>query len=149
MNEIAARILFLAHLASTLFMVGLIWFVQVVHYPLFAHAGRAEYLAYQRRHMDLTTWVVGPPMLVEAATAVLLFWLRPAGIPAWQVWLGLSLVVVLWASTAFVQVPCHDSLLREYAPDVQRRLVSTNWMRTAAWSLRGLLVLAMLWKAMG
>ena len=29
----------LTHLAATLYMVGVIWFVQVVHYPLFARAG--------------------------------------------------------------------------------------------------------------
>jgi hypothetical protein len=35
--------LLLAHAAATLFMVGVIWFVQLVHYPLFAaSAGRVS-----------------------------------------------------------------------------------------------------------
>jgi hypothetical protein len=32
----------LLHLAATLYMVGVIWFVQVVHYPLFSKVGGPE-----------------------------------------------------------------------------------------------------------
>ena len=35
----AAEFIVLLQLASTLAMVGLIWFVQVVHYPLFEKVG--------------------------------------------------------------------------------------------------------------
>jgi hypothetical protein len=55
----------LAHLAATLFMVGVIWFVQVVHYPLFSRAGSEKFAIYSEAHSRLTTYVVGPPMLVE------------------------------------------------------------------------------------
>lgn len=61
--------LLLAHAAATWAMVGLIWFVQVVHYPLFAAVDAAESPVYARLHQRRTTWVVGPPMLVERATA--------------------------------------------------------------------------------
>jgi hypothetical protein len=144
MNENLPRLVLLAHLASTLFMTGLIWFVQVVHYPLFDSVG-AGFPDYEQRHTSLTTWVVGPPMLLEAATAGLLFWLRPPGVSTWQLWLGLALLAVVWLSTAFVQVPCHELLSKQFDPGVHQRLVHSNWVRTAAWSLRGLLVLWMAW----
>lgn len=148
MNDTAARLILLGHLASTLFMTGVIWFVQVVHYPLFAGTGRAEFCAYERRHTGLTTWVVAPPMLAEAATAVLLFWFRPAGASTWQLVAGLALVAAIWLSTALLQVPCHERLCREFDPAAHRRLVSTNWIRTSAWSLRGALVLWVAWGAL-
>ena len=31
------------HAAATWFMVGLIWFVQIVHYPMFANVGRDSF----------------------------------------------------------------------------------------------------------
>ena len=62
----------LVHCAVTWYMVGLIWFVQVVHYPLFAGVGDQASAAYQRAHMRKTTWVTLPPMLVEALLVVLL-----------------------------------------------------------------------------
>ena len=98
---------------------------------------------YHGRHSVLTTWVVGPPMFLEALTAVLLFWFRPTAVPTWQLGAGLALVAVIWLSTAFLQVPGHGLLSRGFAADAHRRLVRTNWVRTAAWSLRALLVLWM------
>jgi hypothetical protein len=147
MSDPLIRLLFLVHLGSSLFMVGLIWFVQVVHYPLFASVGSLEFPSYEQRHTALTTWVVAPPMLTEGVTAALLIWLRPTGVPEWSVWSGLALLGVIWLSTAFIQVPCHELLSKRFEPVVHRRLVSTNWLRTAAWSLRGGLVLWMAWSS--
>jgi hypothetical protein len=55
------------------------------------------------------------------------------------------LLAVIWISTAFVQVPCHEQLSQGFDKAVHQRLVWTNWLRTAAWSLRALLVLWMAW----
>lgn len=147
MNDPLIRLLFLAHLGSSLYMMGLIWFVQVVHYPLFARVGNLDFPSYEQRHTSLTTWVVAPPMLIEAATAVLLIWFRPMSVASWSLWTGLGLLGVCWLSTAFIQVPCHELLSKVFDPIVHQRLVSTNWLRTAAWSLHGGLVLWMAWSS--
>jgi hypothetical protein len=145
MNDPVLRILFLAHLGSSLYMTGLIWFVQVVHYPLFGSVGHREFPFYEQRHTALTTWVVAPPMLIEGTTAVLMLWFRPSVVPEWSVWLGLTLLGASWLSTAFIQVPCHMFLSKAFDPIVHQRLVLTNWLRTAVWSLHGVLVLWMTW----
>jgi len=144
-KEPLIRLIFLLHLATTLFMLGVIWFVQVVHYPLFAQVGPAEFPAYEKTHAQLTAWVVGPPMLLELSTALLLLWFRLAGISKLQCAIGLGLLAIIWLSTLFLQVPCHALLSNGFDPAVQRRLVLTNWIRTIAWSLRGLLILWMAW----
>jgi hypothetical protein len=147
MNDVIIRVVFLSHAAATLYMTGLIWFVQIVHYPLMSAVGNEEFSAYERRHTSLTTWVVAPPMLLEAATAILLFWFRPVEVSTWQVWCGAILLAVIWLSTALLQVPCHESLSNGFDAAMHRRLVSTNWIRTVSWSLRGLLVVCMFWIA--
>ena len=135
--------LLLLQLASTLSMFGLIWFVQVVHYPLFHSAGEAGFRAYASRHATQTTYVVAPLMLVELGSAVLLLSpaLRPICIPAWQAWAGAVLVALIWLSTGLLQVPLHNRLQQGYVKLDAQRLVTTNWIRTAAWSTRALLVL--------
>lgn len=133
----------LAHLAATLYMVGLIWFVQIVHYPLFARVGEGGFSLYSEAHSRLTSYVVGPPMLVEAGTALLLVFLRPEGVPVSLAVAGLALVAVVWLSTALLQVPRHTALGSGFDRSAWRGLVGTNWIRTAAWSARGLLVLWM------
>ena len=136
----------LIQVASTLSMVGLIWFVQVVHYPLFARVGHVEFPAYEADHQRLTTYVVAPLMLAELATAVLLFWWRPPGVPTWLIAVALATLLSIWVSTYLVQVPQHRALSESFDASVQARLVSGNWFRTIAWTTRGLLVLGMLTK---
>jgi hypothetical protein len=138
-----AQALFLAHLAATLVMVGIIWFVQVVHYPLFERVGKSDFPSYSAAHSRLTGPVVGPPMLLEAATAAALPLFRPAGVPAPLVWAGLALLAPVWLSTALLQVPRHRSLGLGLDSRAHRSLVLSNWARTATWSARGLIVLWM------
>ena len=130
-------------------MFGLIWFVQVVHYPLFALVGPEQFQAYEAAHANRTTWVVAPLMLLELASACALLFpsLRPSFVSASEAWLGAALVGVIWASTALVQVPLHNRLHTGYSIAVIAQLVATNWIRTAAWTVRAGLVL--LWTGRG
>jgi hypothetical protein len=135
--------LVLLHAGATLFMTGLVWFVQVVHYPLFDGVGRDAFVAYEVEHSRRTTRVVGPAMLVEAASALVLLGVRPTAIPASWAWIGIVLLGIVWISTVFVQVPQHRSLARGFDDGVHRALVAGNWIRTIAWSARSVLALAM------
>ncbi len=133
----------LVHVGATLFMVGVIWFVQVVHYPLFSRVGPEKFSLYSEAHSRLTTYVVGPPMLVEAVTAFLLVFRRPEGVPLAAALIGLALVVVVWLSTVLLQVPRHTTLGSGFDRSAWTGLVLSNWVRTVAWSARGGLVLWM------
>ena len=145
MNDLVVRLVLLGQVLSTCYMTGLIWFVQVVHYPLMNVTGTAEFTSYEARHTTLTTWVVGPPMLLEISTAFLLLTYRPTGISSVYAWGGLLLIGVIWISTATLQVPCHQILSNGFNETIHGRLVATNWIRTIAWSLRAALVIAMVW----
>lgn len=141
------KILVLTHVFATLFMVGLIWFVQIVHYPLFADVGRDQFQHYEELHQRLTTWVVGPAMLIELMTAAAL--VKYASIDSKTLaWFGLDLVVLIWLATAFLSVPAHNALTVAYSTNAYEELVSTNWIRTIAWSVRGILVLVLTYRLM-
>ncbi len=129
------------HLASTFYMVGLIWFVQVVHYPLFAAVGEDKFVAYEEHHQRLTTWVVGPGMLVELVSGVLLALTAADSRSATILWISLGLLAVIWLSTALIQIPSHRQLSTGFNASAHRRLVRSNWLRTVAWSGRGVLIL--------
>lgn len=138
------QIVLLVHAAATWAMVGLIWFVQVVHYPLLAGVGAAGYARYQAAHQRLTTLVVGPLMLMEAACAAWIVVSRPDAVTPALAWSGLALLGLIWLSTTLLQVPCHSQLAGGFDVGIHRRLVTTNWLRTLAWTLRGVLALMML-----
>ncbi len=131
--------LLLLHTVSTLMMTGLIWMVQLVHYPLFTHVGAATFHSYADQHTRRITWLVAPLMLGEALAATALVVLLEPGVARTLAIVGVVLLLVIWASTGLVQVPCHARLSRGFDAATVRRLVGTNWIRTAAWSLRGAL----------
>lgn len=126
-------------------MCGLIWFVQIVHYPMFARILGEHSRKYAKEHQQRTTLIVGPLMLVELAAALMIAVSPPAGIGRGVAMFGLLLVLLLWLSTALVQMPLHARLERDgHDPEVIEALVRTNWARTALWSVRALLSVWML-----
>ncbi len=132
--------LLLVHAGATVAMAGLVWFVQLVHYPLFAHVGRDGFARYEAEHTRRTTWLVAPLMLTEAATALVLLVADPSPLTV----AGAVLLGVVWLSTALVQVPLHGRLQRGFDVDAHRRLVRSNAVRTAAWTGRAAIALALL-----
>lgn len=130
---------FKIHLLLSLYMLGLIWFVQIVHYPLMGKVGRAVFLDYERAHTRFTSWVTAPPMLLELGTGV---WLLVQYPGEWLWWANAAGLALIWGSTFFVQVPLHNALSQAYAPEQHQSLVRTNWLRTAAWTLRALLLIS-------
>ena len=132
------------HLAATCIMVGVIWFVQHVHYPLKSFVHGPHFSRYQAQHMQRTAHIVGLPMLLEAALAVVLV-LDPAitGRPGLAL-LNLGLLMAVWLCTAIFQVPQHGRLASGFEAGVHQVLVRSNWLRTVLWSTRGVCALALL-----
>jgi len=140
MTDAATGVLLLSHAAATLGMLGVIWFVQVVHYPLMASVGTEEFAAYEQAHARQTTFVVAPLMLVELATGIALaFGVAGGGAARW--WIGLALIALIWISTFALQVPQHARLASGFDAEAHARLVATNWIRTVLWTARAGIVL--------
>ncbi len=135
-----SRVALLLNLATTLPLVGLIWLVQVVAYPLFAKVGPAEFAAYHEAHSRLITFVVGPLMVGELIAALALW--TDASAPRWLAACAFALALLTWVFTIFVSVPKHALLSAGFDAEAHAALVNTNWLRTVAWTLRGVLVLA-------
>ena len=135
-------------LVVTLGLTGLIWFVQVVHYPLFEAVG-SGFPNYHRQHVRRTGWIVAPLMLAEGAVTTALAWQPPGDFSPFLAWLGLGLVLSIWTSTFTVQVPLHRRLERGFDAAVHGRLVRSNWLRTGGWTARGALAVWMVAAAAG
>lgn len=126
------------NLFSSVFMTGLIWFVQLVHYPSFAFAGE-PFSEFHRHHSFFTGVIVMPVMLTELLTSGWL-WTKSAG------WLdipstGFYLVMLIWICTAVLQVPLHRKLSKGKDPQLIKRLIQTNWIRTFLWTIKAILTL--------
>ncbi|MGL5096993.1 MAG: hypothetical protein ACRDD1_15490, partial [Planctomycetia bacterium] len=136
-----------AHAAATWYMVGVLWFVQLVHYPLMAAVGPDEFLSYERLHQAAVVWVVGPGMLVEGATAALVAH-RTRRWEPWRrrlAWFGVALYGALFSATFLIYAPWHEELARRAGEGFDAAglaaaagaLAAANWWRTAGWTVRG------------
>ncbi len=129
-------------------MTGIIWFVQIVHYPLFASTGKDVFMQYVQAHRHLTSLVVAAPMVIELITAVMLVFLVKKE-DSILCWIAFILVLGIWICTAFGSIPCHEKLCTNgFDEGVHKLLLSSNWIRTILWSLRAGLLSYMLYRAM-
>ncbi len=133
--------LVLINLAATLIMVGVIWVMQFVHYPLFSMVGRVEFPSYEVAHMGRITLVVLPFMFAELITAFLLALNPPTDVNRLWLWLGLALVILIWLTTFFFLDSQHSALASGFDSSVLQSLLDSNWIRTIIWTSRGILML--------
>lgn len=133
----------LANAAATFFMVGLAWFVHVVHYPLFAEVGTDLFRRYHELHSQRTTWVVLPPMSVELVTSIALALDPPAGDGSLAV-AGAVLAIGTWALTGLAAVPAHRVLGNGFSEAGLLRLARADLARAVVWTAHGTIVIALL-----
>ena len=133
-------------------MVGLIWTIHVVHYPLFAEVGEATYVAFQSAHVDRIGKLLFVPWLTEGITLVALLWLafiagrRELRTP---VMIGAIAMAVVLVISGFWSAPAHGELMDGFDSAVHDRLMTANLIRTLAWSVRGVTavwILALVWR---
>ncbi len=122
-------------------LIGLIWTVQIVIYPQMGAMSEAGFTSWHRSYTRRMGWLVGPLMGGELALAVIWLMVDSSRLLAW---LGFSLIGVNWLSTIFIQIPIHLSLAEKWRGKSVQKLVFSNWIRTMAWSLRGVVLLVAL-----
>lgn len=136
--------IWIVQVLTTWYMMGLIWFVQMVHYPFLERLKGERFSQLHHSHVRWTNYVVPLPMLLEAITAAYLVY-RPFPVDMRGMFgVGLGLVMINMGSTFLVQVPAHTKLRQGYDRETCRFLVRTNWIRTLAWSARGVLLAYMM-----
>ncbi len=144
------RPLVIAHVAATLFMVGLIWTIHVVHYPLFAEVGAENYVDYQSAHVERIGIVLAFPWLLEGVTLLGVMALaverRELRVPALVGAVAMAVVLVI---SGVWSAPAHGELADGFDAAVHDRLMTANLVRTLAWSLCGasaVWVMARVWR---
>ena len=132
-------------LASSFWMMTIICFVQMVHYPLFLSVPKSHRIEYAQNHQRWISYLVVPGMLIELFS--LLIWGVQLG-TSWHWWIASLLLGVIWISTVCLQVPCHQRLLIVPDNEVVNRLIKTNWVRTIAWIVKTMLIAYVIWKGL-
>jgi hypothetical protein len=139
-TEIAA----VAQVVGSVGMFGVIWIMQIVHYPLMRFVSGEQFARFETAHRVRISWVVGPLMLIEGVCVLAFLFAPPAGLPWWLPWVGAGVETVAIGTTAFVSAPLHERLNANFDQATLNRLIATNWIRTIAWTCRAAVAIAML-----
>ena len=123
----------------TLMLVGLIWTIQLVHYPSFHYVEPNKFAEFERFHTFRISIIVIPLMLCEFAVSGMLVHLSGYALKAI---ISLAMVALIWLSTAALSVPCHKRLEKGKDTATITRLINTNWIRTVLWTAKGILLCA-------
>lgn len=134
------KTIFIIHIVSTIFMTGLCWFVQVVHYPLFKAIESQKFPAYERKNI-ITGVITVPVMTIELITGLILLYHHQETLYL----LNIVLLAFIWLSTMIFQVPIHLKLMHEGSPKLISKVIKTNWIRTLCWTARTILIVYILW----
>ena len=121
----------LINILFTAFMTGVIWLIQLVHYPSFRYVSRDQWSQAHQHHTKRISWIVAPMMIAEGICR--LYWIYME-----LNWVSLAsscLILAVWVSTFLIQVPHHQKLEKTYSIEHIEGLVSTNWIRTIGWTL--------------
>lgn len=134
------RPLVIIHVVATFFMVGMIWTVHHLHYPLFALVGEETYVAFQQEHVDRIGALLFVPWLAEGATLLGLLALAFIGgrselrLPTVVNSLAMAVVLVI---SGFWSAPAHGDLSDGFDAAVHDRLMNANLVRSLAWTVCG------------
>ena len=134
------RPLIVVHAAASMFMVGLIWTLHYVHYPLFAYVGETTYAGFQTAHVERIGRLLFVPWVTEGITLLGILALAFLGgrktlrVPA--VINGAAMAIVLVIS-GFWSAPAHAKLAAGFDKTVHDQLMTVNLIRALAWTVCG------------
>lgn len=124
----------LATIFCSFALFGLIWCVQLIHYPFFLRTDKTNFVDHIGFHKYRISIIVIPLMTIEFATSGILAF-HSQQFVGWNVF-GPIVVILIWLVTFFVQVPLHNALSDGFEEITVERLIKTNWIRTILWSIK-------------
>ena len=121
----------LTHAFVVFALFGLIWTIQLVHYPMFKLVEAPHWPRFHRYHSRNITLIVFPLMLVELLTSIQLF----IGEESFTNTLALGCSAATWLLTFVVFMPLHHKVAVRPDANVFSKLYGLNWIRTGVWTI--------------
>ena len=138
MNILNEQSMLAMHLVLASIMVGVIWVIQLVHYPSFRFTDREKYVSFQIFHMRNISFIVVPVMILEFLCVLLLVLYYSNHESLLRI--SFILLLIIWLVTALFFAQIHQKLSKGYDETLVRNLVSLNWIRTLLWTIRTIII---------
>ena len=126
------------HIISTSIMVGVIWVIQLVHYPSFKYVNESDYINFQKYHMSNISYIVFPVMFTELITALIILFF---GEKSLFFVLSLICLFLIWVFTGVLFTKYHSILKEGKDLMIIEKMIKANWIRALLWTMRLIMIL--------
>ena len=120
------------------FLVGIILTTQFSTYPLLLQINTKDFNQYHTIYIKSISYIVGPLMTFEVVINMYNFLTIPNNLNYY--YLTSLILIFIWISTIFIQVPIHNILNHKFDKDLVIQLIKSNWIRTLLWPTKLLLL---------
>ena len=125
------------HIISTSIMVGVIWVIQLVHYPSFKYVNESDYIIFQKYHMSNISYIVFPVMFTELITALIILFF---GEKSLFFVLSLICLFLIWVITGVLFTKYHSILKEGKDLMIIEKMIKANWIRALLWTMRLIMI---------
>jgi hypothetical protein len=142
--------LFLATFCLIFYGMGASFVESFVNYPTWRLIGANEFRAYHNALGPLVIGYMVIPMLVGTVLSIVLLWVRPIQIPQWAILTTVVLQLIVWVSTATVQLPIQFQLGAEglSIPAIERLIFTNLWFRKVPQVITSALFIWMMYRVL-
>ena len=130
-------------LIVTWILIGIIWFTQIVHYPLYTKI-KEGFIEYERCHIRRTAYLFFPLMLIELITAIVLVGLVSEVNVTRLAFVNLFLLIIIYLMTFLLQIIQHQKLSIGFSKKLLHALIASNWIRALLWTCKGGIMIALM-----
>tara|TARA_B100000902_G_scaffold393392_1_gene447535 strand:+ start:1167 stop:1586 length:420 start_codon:yes stop_codon:yes gene_type:complete len=124
----------LLNLFISSFMFGVIIVTQIVNYPLLLDFFKSDLKILHKSYVNKISIIVIPFMLLELFVALYLVYNE-----IYLSYTNLGLLIIIYLSTFFIQVPIHDKIKYNANKILLKKLILSNWIRTFSWLLKSII----------
>ena len=130
----------LINLILSLIAVGLIWTIQLVHYPSMQFISKDKFIDFHNFHSLRISLIAMPLMGLELITSFLLLYNNLENSIQILFLVNFIIVLLIWLSTFMIQVPFHKILSKGKDSNIISKLTLSNWLRTFLWTIKSILM---------
>lgn len=134
-------LLFLSQFTLSAALLGILWFVQLIHYPLYGKI-KEDFVKYEKEHIKRTTLFLTPLIILDLLLNTFLVIKLSSQNCGLMLGFSLAFNVMTWLSTFSFQVEQHKKLSVKFSRKVVSDLIKTCWIRTSFWTIKVLFLLA-------
>ena len=136
--------IFYTHLLLCIGVTAILWFMQIVHYPLLPYVDAGKWTQFSEKRRMFTTMVIYPLMAFEALTGIALILIatqsKTYGLLATSIVLLIALLIytLAYLNPQFKKINSPDDVAN------QQRFLKLHWVRTIGWTIRVMLFVLIL-----